>query len=229
MTWSPPSPPSPQGQRLKWAEARRITDTAYLSAATGLLFIALYYIPIGGPLLRLALPLPLAMVQLRHGGRSGLMGAAVATLLLSALMGPVRGPLVLFPYGLLGIWLGWCWNRGMGWGASWSVGAVVGSLGFATRLAVLSLLLGSNLWVVITNAAARMLGWLMGILEPLLGIGLAPTLTQVQAMAVLLILLQNVVYTLTLHIVSYWIFPRLGSPISDPPELLRSLVAMDPL
>ena len=221
MTWS--------SQRLRWPEARRITDTAYLAAATGLLFIALYYIPIGGPLFRVALPLPLAMLQLRHGRRSGLMGAAVATLLLSALMGPIRGPLVLFPYGLLGLWLGWCWNRRLGWGVSWSVGALVGSLGFVVRVAVLSLLLGSNLWVVITNAAARMLGWLLGILEPLLGIGLAPTMGQVQTMAVVLILLQNVVYTLTLHLVSYWIFPRLRSPITEPPDLLRPLVALDPL
>ena len=226
MTWPPPSPRS---QRLKWPEARRITDTAYLAAATGLLFIALYYLPIGGPLLRLALPLPLAMLQLRHGRRSGLMGAGVAILLLSALMGPIRGPLVLFPYGCLGIWLGWCWNRGLGWGVSWSVGALVGSLGFVIRIAVLSLLLGSNLWAVITNAAVQMLGWLLAPLETVLGLASAPTIAQVQTMAVVLILLQNVIYTLTLHIVSYWIFPRLRSPISDPPDLLRPLVALDPL
>ncbi|KKZ13087.1 MAG: hypothetical protein TQ37_04810 [Candidatus Synechococcus spongiarum 15L] len=226
MTWLPPSLRS---QALKWSEARRITDTAYLAAATGLLFLALYYLPVGGPLLRLALPLPLAMLQLRHGRRSGLMGAGVVTLLLSALMGPIRGPLVLFPYGFLGIWLGWCWNRGLGWCVSWSVGTLVGSLGFVIRVAVLSLLLGSNLWVVFTNAAVRMLDWLLGILEPVLGLSLAPTIAQVQVMAAVLILLQNIVYTLTLHIVSYWIFPRLHSPISEPPDLLRPLVALDPL
>ena len=226
MNWSPPSL---RKERLQWSEARRITDTAYLASATGLLFIALYYLPVGGPFLRLALPLPLAMLQLRHGRRSGLMGAAVATLLLSALLGPIRGPLVLFPYGFLGIWLGWCWNRKVGWSMSWSVGALVGSLGFVVRVAVLSLLLGSNLWVLITNAAARMLGWLLGILEPLLGFAPAPTTSQVQVMAVVLILLQNIVYTLTLHMISYWIFPRLGNPVTEPPELLRPLVALDPL
>ena len=225
MTWSSRRL---QSSRLQWPEARRITDTAYLASATGLLFIALYYLPVGGPLLRLALPLPLALLQLRHGRRSGLTGAGVTLLLLSVLMGPIRGPLVLFPYGCLGIWLGWCWNRGLGWGVSWSVGTLVGSLGFVIRIAVLSLLLGNNLWVVITNAAAGMLGWLLTPLETVLGLALVPTLAQVQVMGVVLILLQNVIYALTLHIVSYWIFPRLRSPISDPPELLRPLVALDP-
>ena len=226
MSWSPPSLPSP---RLKWSEARRITDTAYLAAATGLLFIALYYLPMGGPLLRLALPLPMALLQVRHGGRSGLMGAGVAVLLLSVLMGPIRGPMVLFPYSCLGLWLGWCWSRGLGWGVSWSVGAVVGTIGFLIRIAVLSLLLGSNLWVLITNAAVQMLGWLLTPLESVLGLALVPTLPQVQAMAVVLILVQNAIYTLTLHIMSYWIFPRLDSAVSEPPNLLRPLVGIDPL
>jgi len=216
-------------QRLHWPEARRITDTAYLAAATGLLFIALYYLPFGGPVLRLALPLPLALLQLRHGGRSAVAGAGVATLLLIVLMGPIRGPLMLFPYGLLGIWLGWCWHQKLGWYLSWSVGALLGSLGFVIRLAVLSLLLGNNLWVVITNASVRMLGWLLGVLEPVLGMSLTPNRFQVQLMAVVLILLQNIIYVLTLHMVSHWIFPRLRSPISDPPQLLRPLVALDPL
>jgi hypothetical protein len=34
---------------------------------------------------------------------------------------------------------------------------------------------------------------------------------------------------LCLHAVAYWIFPRLKSPISEPPPALRSLVALDPL
>jgi len=29
--------------------------------------------------------------------------------------------------------------------------------------------------------------------------------------------------------VAYWIFPRLRSPISEPPAALRALVALDPL
>jgi uncharacterized protein YybS (DUF2232 family) len=90
---------------------------------------------------------------------------------------------------------------------------------------VLSVLVGENLWVVITSAAA-------GLLERLLGlVGLASgiDLLQVQLAAVLLVWLQNLIVVLALHAVAYWIFPRLQTPISEPPAALRALVALDPL
>lgn len=225
---TPPSPhhaPTP----LNRAAAHRTVETAYLAAATGLLFIALYYLPVGGPILRLALPLPLALVHLRHGGRSGFNGVCVLSLLLVALMGPVRGPLVIFPYGLLGLWLGWCWRAGLSWYVGWSVGTVIGTVGLVIRVFVLSVLVGENLWMLITTMALRSLNWAFGLLEPLLGTNLVPTLLQVQVTAVALVFVQNVVYLLSLHMVAYWIFRRLQSPIPEPPPLLRTWVELDPL
>lgn len=206
-------------------QARQITDSAYLAAATALLWVGLYYLPVGGSLFRLALPLPLALLQLRHNGRCACEGVAVATLLLVALMGPIRGPLMLFPYGLLALWLGWCWRCRRSWWLSWGVGLCIGAAGFLVRVAVLSLLLGENLWVLITSTAA-------GLLERLsewLQLGGGPDLPQVQLMALGLVLLQNLIYVLAVHAVAYWIFPRLRSPISEPPPLLRPLLALDPL
>ena len=78
---------------------RQITETAYMAASTGLLWVAIYYLPIGDALFRLAIPLPLALLQLRQGSRTAVEGVAVSVLLLTVLMGPVRGPLMLFPYG----------------------------------------------------------------------------------------------------------------------------------
>lgn len=210
---------------LSRRQARQITDSAYLAAATALLWVGLYYLPVGGALFRLALPLPLALLQLRHNGRCAVEGVAVAALLLVALMGPIRGPLVLFPYGLLALWLGWCWRRRSSWWLSWSIGLLIGSAGFLVRVAVLSLLLGENLWVLITTAAAQVLECLSALLQ----LGGGPDLLQVQLMALALVLVQNLIYVLALHAVAYWIFPRLQSPISEPPALLRPLLALDPL
>ena len=210
---------------LSHRQARQLMDTAYLAAATALLWIALYYLPVGSPLFRLALPLPLALLQLRHGWRCAVEGVVVTALLLLALMGPIRGLLVLFPYGALALWMGWCWRRGASWWWSWGLGSLIGAVGFLVRVAVLSVLVGQNLWVVITSAAAG----LMEKLASLIGHSGAVDLAQVQLLALVLVLFQNVVVVLAMHAVAYWILPRLKSPIPEPPELLRVVVAMDPL
>ena len=206
-------------------QALRLVEGAYLAATTALIWLALYYLPIGGALFRLALPLPLCLLQLRRGGRSGAEGLLVAVLLLTALMGPLRGPLLLFPYGLLAVWLGWSWCRGLSWWLSWAVGVVLGTLGFLVRVVVLSLLVGENLWVVITRAGSALLDRLIALLQ----LPISPDLTQVQLMALSLVVLQEVIYVLSLHALAFWIFPRLRSPIPEPPRLLHGLVALDPL
>lgn len=213
------------GRQLSRRQARQLMDTAYLAAATALLWVALYYLPVGSPLFRLALPLPLALLQLRHGWRCALEGLVVTALLLVALMGPIRGPLVIFPYGSLALWLGWCWRRRTSWWLSWGVGSLIGAAGFLVRVAVLSVLVGENLWVVITTAAAGLLEKLAGWVGMAAGVELA----QVQLAALGLVWVQNVILVLALHAVAYWIFPRLQSPISEPPDALRALVALDPL
>ena len=214
-----------QPAALSRRQALRLVEGAYLAATTGLIWLALYYLPVGGALFRLALPLPLTLLQLRRGGRSGVEGLLLAVLLMTALMGPVRGPLLLFPYGMLAIWLGWCWGRGLSWWLSWSVGVVLGTFGFLVRVLVLSLLVGENLWVVITRAGAGMLDRLITLLH----LPLSADLANVQLMALLLVVVQEVIYVLSLHALAFWIFPRLRSSIPEPPRLLHGLVALDPL
>ena len=211
--------------RLSRQQALRLVEGAYLAAATGLIWLALYYLPVGGALFRLALPLPLILLQLRRGNRSGAEGLLLSVLLLTALMGPLRGPLLLFPYGLLSLWLGWSWCRGFSWWLSWAGGIVLGTAGFLVRVVVLSLLVGENLWVVITRAGSALLDRLIAALH----LPITPDLPQVQLMALLLVVVQEVIYVLSLHALAYWIFPRLKSPIPEPPRLLHGLVALDPL
>ena len=210
---------------LSRQQALRLVEGAYLAATTGLIWLALYYLPVGGALFRLSLPLPLALLQLRRGDRAGAEGLLLAVLLLTALMGPVRGPLLLFPYGLLSLWLGWSWCRRWSWWLSWPIGVVLGTGGFLVRLAVLSLLVGENLWVLITRAGAGLLDRLITALN----LPFSPDLLEVQLMALTLVVVQEVIYVLSLHALAYWIFPRLGSSVPAPPPLLHGLVALDPL
>lgn len=208
---------------LSKRQALKIVESSYLAAATALIWIALYYLPIGGAIFRLALPLPLALLQIRRGVKTGIEGVTICVMLLTALMGPLRGPLVLFPYGLLSLWLGYCWKKGWNWWLSWSVGVSIGTMGFLVRVFVLSLLVGENLWVILTRAGA-------GLLEKgidIFNLSFIPDMRQVQIVALCLIITQEIIYVLCLHALAYWIFPRLKSSIPEPPALLEKLISLE--
>ena len=204
-------------------KALKIVESSYLAAATSLIWIALYYLPIGGAVFRLALPLPLALLQLRRGFKTGIEGVTICVMLLTALMGPIRGPLVLFPYGFLSLWLGYSWNKGWNWWLSWSVGVAIGTMGFLVRVFVLSILVGENLWVIITRAGAALIE--KGI--DIFNLPFTPDMSQVQMVALCLVITQEIVYVLCLHALAYWIFPRLKSSMPEPPTFLENLIFLE--
>ena len=103
------------------------------------------------------------------------------------------------------------------------VGVLLGAVGFLVRVALVSVLLGENLWVVITGAAAGIIDGLADRLQ----LPLSPDLTQVQLAALALVLAQNLIYVLALHAVAWWVFPRLRQSMPDPPPLLRPLLALE--
>ena len=208
---------------LSKRKALKIVESSYLAAATALIWIALYYLPIGGAVFRLALPLPLALLQIRRGIKTGIEGVIISVMLLAVLMGPLRGPLVLFPYGFLSLWLGYSWQKGWSWWLSWSVGVSIGTMGFLVRVFVLSVLVGENLWVILTRAGSGLIAKAIDTLN----LSFTPNMTQVQIVAILLIITQEIVYVLCLHALAYWIFPRLKSSIPEPPAPLENLIALE--
>ena len=212
-------------ENINKRKALKIVETSYLAAASSLIWIALYYLPIGGAIFRLALPLPLALLQIRRGTKAGIEGLSLAILLLTVLMGPIRGPLIVFPYGFLSLWLGWCWSKRYSWWLSWIVGVFIGVVGFLVRVFVLSLLVGENLWVIITRAGASLLERFVDLFNLTLPIDMS----HVQLAALLLVALQELVFVLSLHALAFWIFPRLKAPMPEPPDLLNGIVALDPL
>jgi len=205
--------------------AIKMMEVSYLSSTASLIWVALYYLPIGGAFFRLALPLPLVLLQLRRGTGAAIEGLALSVILLLVLMGPVRGPLVLFPYGMLALWLGWCWVRGFSWWLSWSIGGCIGTFGFFIRVFVLSLLVGENLWIVITRAAYSLIERVIQLFD----LQFIPDLLHVQIVAICLVVIQELIYVLTLHAIAFWIFPKLKASMPDPPTFLNPLVSIEQL
>ena len=204
----------------KKSQALDLIEPSYLASLASLLWIALYYLPVGGALLRLILPLPISLLQLRRGTKVALDGIFVQILLLIILMGPIRGPLFLFPYGILSLWLGWCWLKRKSWWFSLFSGIVIGASGFLIRVFALSILIGENLWILVTRASYGLIQKFASIID----ISWTPSITLIQLVAILLVIFQEFVYVLTIHIIAYAVFPRLKSSIPQPPNKISGFV-----
>ncbi len=115
------------------------------------------------------------------------------------------------------------WQKGLNWWLSWFVGVSIGTAGFLIRVFVLSVLVGENLWVILTRAAA-------GLIEKgidIFNLSFTPDMRQIQIVALCLIITQEIVYVLCLHALAYWIFPRLKSFIPEPPVFLENFISLE--
>ncbi len=204
----------------KKSQALDLIEPSYLASLASLLWIALYYLPVGGALFRLILPLPISLLQLRRGTKVALDGIFVQILLLTILMGPIRGPLFLFPYGTLSFWLGWCWLKNKSWWFSLFSGILIGASGFLIRVFALSILVGENLWILVTRASYGLIQKFASIID----ISWSPSTTFIQLVAIFLVIFQEFVYVSTIHIIAYAVFPRLKSSIPQPPNKISGFV-----
>ena len=204
----------------KKSQALDLIEPSYLASLASLLWIALYYLPIGGALFRLILPLPISLLQLRRGTKVAVDGIIVQILLLIILMGPIRGPLFLFPYGTLSFWLGWCWLKNKSWWFSLYSGILIGASGFLIRVFALSILVGENLWILVTRASYGLIQKIASIID----ISWSPSTTFIQLVAIFLVIFQEFVYVLTIHIIAHAVFPRLKSSIPQPPNTISGFV-----
>ena len=204
----------------KKSQALDLIEPSYLASLASLLWIALYYLPVGGALFRLILPLPISLLQLRRGTKVALDGIFVQILLLIILMGPIRGPLFLFPYGTLSLWLGWCWLKNKSWWFSLFSGILIGAFGFLIRVFALSILVGENLWILVTRASYGLIQKFVSTMD----ISWSPSTTSIQLVAIFLVVFQEFVYVFTIHIIAYAVFPRLKSSIPQPPNKISGFV-----
>ncbi len=218
MTHLSPEDPHPFGDR----PTLPLVESAFFASTSSLIWLVNYYFP-PGPLLRIFFPVPIALAYLRWGGRNAWMTFVVTGLLSTVLMGPTRSILFLIPFGLLGLQLGMMWRRGANWWMSIGLGTLVGAIGFFFKIWLVSILLGEDLWVYLTVQVTALLDWLF--LK--LGLLIQPDITLVQAMAVVMILINNLIYLFVVHLVSSLLLEKLGNPIPSPPPLVDVLLESD--
>ncbi|HEY9671113.1 MAG TPA: DUF2232 domain-containing protein [Waterburya sp.] len=208
-----------ESPQLKTKGPLAMVETAFLASAASLIWLINYYFPVG-PVLRMFFPIPIALVYLRWGNRASWMAALVSGLLLSVLMGPTRSILFFIPYGLMGVQLGAMWKRQSNWLFSITLGTLLGTIGFFFRFWLLSLLLGEDLWVYVMTQITQLTEW--GFMR--LGLLAQPSLTLIQAIALVMIVINNIVYLFVVHLVALLMLDRLGNPIPRPPEWVQVLL-----
>ncbi|MGB3510376.1 MAG: DUF2232 domain-containing protein [Microcoleaceae cyanobacterium] len=196
-----------------------MVETAFLASTASLIWFVNYYFPMG-PLLKVFFPIPVALLYLRWGKRASWMGATVSGLLLSVVMGPTRSILFVIPFGLMGVLLGCTWKRASNWFISISLGALLGSIGFFFRFWLLSLLLGQDLWIYLTTQVTELVDW--GFVK--LGLLTQPSLFLIQAIALIMVFVNNIIYLFVVHLVALLLLDRIGNPIPRPPKWIQVLL-----
>ncbi|MES1025834.1 DUF2232 domain-containing protein [Gloeocapsa sp. BRSZ] len=209
----------PLAAKSKSAAPLKMVETAFLASTASLIWFINYYLSLG-PLLRIFFPVPIALVYLRWGARAAWMATGVSGLLLSVLLGPTRGILYIMPFALMGVLLGATWHRRAPWIVSIILGALLGTIGFFFRFWVLSVLTGEDLWVYTITQVTRFAEWTF----LRLGLLAQPSVLLIEAAAIALVFVQNIVYLFVVHLASWFLLDRLGNSIPRPPHWVQVLM-----
>lgn len=196
-----------------------MVESAFLASTASLLWLINYYFPLG-LLWRIFFPIPIALAYLRWGKRTSWMTALVTGLLLSVLMGPPLSLQFFLPYGFLGILLGSQWKRQAPWFTSIAWGVLLTVLGIGVRLVLLSVLIGENLWIYLITQVTNLADWLF----IKLGLIAQPDLLVIQALAIVMITINAILYLLIVHLAAWLLLDRVGNPIPSPPVWLQILL-----
>ena len=97
---------------------------------------------------------------------------------------------------------------------------MIGASGFLIRVFALSILVGENLWILVTRASYSLIQKFASIID----ISWSPSITIIQLVAIFLVIFQEFVYVLTIHIIAYAVFPRLKASIPQPPNRISGFV-----
>lgn len=200
-------------------ETIALVESAFLASTASLIWLIDYYVRFG-PLLKMLFPLPIALVYLRRGKRASIITAIVCGLLLAILMGPPRSIVYIVPYGLMGIQLGALWLRGVSWNISIFFASLIGTFGFFFRFWLFSILLGEDLWSYVISQVTGLADWIF--LK--LGILARPDLVTIQILAIAVVLVNNLIYSLTVHLVALLMLDRLKNPIPRPPKWVQVIL-----
>lgn len=156
---------------LRRLRAIEIAEGALLVDIAVVFQFLIRYLPIGGTVLALLIPVVFAVVVLRHGLYVGGMSLCVAVCLVSMVLGPGGLPLLLLEAGA-GLFLGLTMRRGLNQLLTIALGILCGGLAlWLTLLLLIAVLGGPQLLLRSIRQAYTALTALAGLFSRLVGLG----------------------------------------------------------
>lgn len=206
-----------------YSATRALTEGALLAVLAAILGIASLYLPIGGILLMLIWPLPLALVVLRHGLPTGFLSTVVTGVLLSLFMGPAQGLLMLVNMAGVGLCFGYCFRKQIPAAKTLFIGTLIAAVSVALAIFLSTWVSGISWGDFMTQSTAMLDDMLntyqkMGVLEGLTGpnVTLEQFRTQIITMMQVLLPAAFVVISMLTAAANYFIskaiLRRLGYP-----------------
>lgn len=206
---------------------RGITEGAILAALVAIFALASIYVPVLGLATVYLIPLPLAVLVIRHGFAVALLAAGVAGAIAALVAGPLSGAGLLLTFAPAGFSLGWGVARGRSALAILSVTALVSILSLLTGLGLILVVSGVNPYRTMFEsmqsgqAAALVLYRSLGV-DPsrlqLQGQQMAQTLALLPRLIPLLILGGGLVAAWLNYQVAGALLRRLGHPLPALPR-----------
>jgi len=123
------------------AGTRSLAEGALLAAIAVVLVVAGAYLPLVGPLVAFLWPVPIIVIQMRHGLRLALLTLAAAAILLVSFVGPLYALTVILATGTIGIAYGTGFSRRLPAPLILGIGsaAVLVSVGLGIGIALLTM------------------------------------------------------------------------------------------
>lgn len=130
-------------------------EGGFLTAITVLFALISFYMPAAGLLLVFIMPLPIAILGVRHGLRWSITATVATGLLAVILVNPIYAVIITVSFGLSGVVMGHCFHKGLNMTKSLLWGAAATLLSIAAGTLVAFLVIGVNPIVLQTEAVHK--------------------------------------------------------------------------
>ncbi|MDT8902284.1 YybS family protein [Anaeroselena agilis] len=143
-----------------------LVESGLLTAITVVLGSISFYMPVAGLVLVFILPLPIALLGVRHGIRWSILSTLATALFSAVLLNPLHAIIMIVSFGISGITMGHCLRSGYSPLKTLLLGAVAAMLSIAAGFLIGLHLMGVNIIDMQASAVRKGMEWALAHSRP---------------------------------------------------------------